>query len=160
MYPPCLSFPAAAAVFLQGGICSSWWGFAEPQLWEGCGLSGRPLGYCNEEYLTCNHRTGNSWAPVGTQGVLLTSTCSLLCHCRPLAFSLFGFWILSGCGLPISPNKGKRTEYKQISRQMLNISVHATLSSLLCGCSFSHSVCPLYFTACTFNVWVWKGELM
>lgn len=106
------------------------------------------LGYWYAECQTCTHRIGNSWASLETQRGLLTSTCSVPCHCRPLAFPLFGFWILSEHGSSISPNKGKRTEYKQFSKQMLHISVHATLSSLLCGCSCSHSVCPVYFTAC------------
>lgn len=49
------------------------------------------LGYWYAECQTCTHRIGNSWASLETQRGLLTSTCSVPCHCRPLAFPV---WVL------------------------------------------------------------------
>ena len=85
--------------------------------------------YCNIacQALTCNHRLGNSWGAMKAQGALPTATRSVLSHCGPLHLPCFS----SEHRLSMPPNKGKRTKYKQFSKQMQKTSVHVTLS-LLC----------------------------
>lgn len=132
-HPLCLSFPQRLLLsFFQVGLTPLSGDLLNLNCERDVDFLRDHWGYCNAicQALTCNHRLGNYWVAIKAQCALLTSTCSVLSHCRPLASPLFWFWILSEHRLSIPPNKGKRTKYKQFSKQMQKTSVHATLSLL------------------------------
>lgn len=124
--------PEAPSGFLQGGITLPSRDLLNLNREGDVDFLGGHRGYHDAicQALTCNHRLGNSWVAIKAQCALLTSTGSVVPHCRPLASPLFWFWILSEHSLSIPPNKGKRTKCKQFSKQMQKTSVHATLSLL------------------------------